>query len=73
MARSLARINRLARRPRPPCPDCEAGRVVVWWDVDDDERGDAFQYPEPCPRCGRVPMVLRFCYDPEVGDAERRA
>ena len=34
------------------------------------EEGDV--PPEPCPRCGRLPQVVRLVYDPDFyGNADR--
>jgi hypothetical protein len=58
-----ARLRRLeAAAGEPVCPECGAGsgKVTLLPIVYDDEGRQVIQHhdPEPCPRCGLVPMVV---------------
>ena len=68
----LARAERMARRSCSHCPACKHRQNFLLRETDDADVVAAAI--APCSRCGRVPGGgLWLGYDPEVGDAERRA
>jgi Zn finger protein HypA/HybF involved in hydrogenase expression len=57
-----SRLRRLEERAGARCPECAGSEGIV---ITYDEAALREALDECCPRCGRVPRVIRVVYDDE--------
>lgn len=60
-----SRLRRLEERAGARCPECAGSEGIV---ITYDEAALREALDERCPRCGRVPRVIRVVYDDEEGE-----